>query len=330
MRKNQKILAILFSLLIVSFISLIVLYRGGRCPINIFINKQPIKQVKLNLSSSGKNEIKEFTDDLNNRISIKYPPQRIVSLAPNITEILFSLGLENRVAGVTRFCNFPEKAKQKEIVGGILDLNFEKILSLNPDLVIGTRGNSLQAIHRLKKLKVNIFAINFKESLEDLFRMIIKISEITGKKEDGIEFVKRIKNDIKKLKNEFKIKSSPKAFVCLDGKELWTAGKNTIINELIQKAGGINISSVNSFWFKMSKEEFLSKNPDIIFMMSKDENDYHRQLIELKQIPGIELISAIKDRKVFYLNEDLVSRPGPRIVEAFEEIIKGMTDAEKK
>ena len=120
-------------------------------------------------------------DDLGTTHTLGAPPERIISLAPNVTEILFALGLDEKIIGVTRYCNYPEKAQTKNRIGGMIDPDLEKIIHLRPDLIIAFRGNPLSVVHRLRDLKMPVFVLDEGTTLESIFDLIHKIGLITGK-----------------------------------------------------------------------------------------------------------------------------------------------------
>ncbi|MCK4431988.1 MAG: ABC transporter substrate-binding protein, partial [Candidatus Aminicenantes bacterium] len=124
---------------------------------------------------------KIIIDDLGYSHVIDSPPKRIISLAPNITEILFALGLGEKVVGVTRYCDYPREAKQKEKIGGMTNPSLEKIIALNPDLIVGFQGNTLRILERLRSLHLPVFAIEMGKTIESVFLIINTIGAITQK-----------------------------------------------------------------------------------------------------------------------------------------------------
>ncbi|MGQ9618632.1 MAG: ABC transporter substrate-binding protein [Candidatus Aminicenantia bacterium] len=250
------------------------------------------------------------------------PPTRIVSLSPAITEILYFIGAGNKVVGVTRYCDFPEEARKKEKVGGLIDVDIEKILRIDPDIVFVMKGNPLEIIDKIKGLGTKVFALK-SDSLNDIFDSMEKISLITGnlkksKKKIG-ELKKRVKEIELKAKGENR---KPKLFMSLDGRELWTCGKGTFINDLILRAGCKNIADFREGWFQISMEALIKQNPDIIILPSKDNADFSSNKDSLLSIPGLQEVNAMIKNKIFPINIDIIERPGPRIIDALEELYK--------
>jgi len=253
----------------------------------------------------------EVYDDLNRKIEFENPPDRIISLAPSITETLFFLGLGDKVAGVTRYCNFPPEARTKTIVGGVVDPNYEIIVSLKPDLIIMTvEGNTRESFNKLSNLGFKIFVTN-PRNFEGIFKTILDIGKICGVEKRAIDLVDSLKSELDKIKKINTSKTKPKIFVLLSLNPLMTAGKNTFINEIIENAGGINVGKNSKQNYPIfNREEILKVNPDIIILtdpkIEKDEL--------LKLFPEWKHIKAIKEDKIFKIDPDILLRPSPRVI----------------
>ncbi len=260
-------------------------------------------------------------DSLGTLFEFKSPPSKIVSLSPAITEILFFIGAGEKVAGVTRFCNFPSEAQKKEIVGGLLDIDIEKILKINPDIVVATRGNPINLIIRMKSLGINVFAIDIKDSIEDIFSAMEKISILTGNHKVAMVEIHKLRKRAKLIERKAKkAKSRPKVFIQLGHEQLWTCGKRTYLNDLISKAGCKNIGDFREGWFIISIEKLINQNPDLIIMLSKDKEEFYSSKKKLLSIPGVSNLNAVKYDSIYQIENDIMERPGPRIVDALEEI----------
>jgi iron complex transport system substrate-binding protein len=245
---------------------------------------------------------------LNRKIQFQNPPQRIVSLAPSITETLFSLGLGDRVVGVTRYCNYPPEAKKKQVIGGVVDPNYELIVSLNPDLIIMTvEGNTKESFERLSGLGFKIFVTN-PRNFDGIFKTMLDIGKICAVEERAKFLVDSLKAELERIE---KPKNKPKIFVLLSLNPLMTAGKNTFINEIIERAGGVNIGGrSNQNYPIFNREEILRENPDILILtdttLDKDEL--------LKNFPEWKHLKAVKENKIFKIDPDILLRPSPRVV----------------
>jgi iron complex transport system substrate-binding protein len=267
---------------------------------------------------------KSIMDDLGEIHILGSPPERIISLAPNITEILFALGLEEKIVGVTRYCNYPINARTKTRIGGLVDPDLEKIIHLQPDLVIAYRGNPLNLVHRLKDLGLPVFVLEAGTTVESALHLIERIGVVTRKEKASQGLVTRLKKNYKKIRDRLaNADIRPKVFINLHGKGLWTCGKNTFLNDLVLKAEAINIAGeVDRAWFNYNREELIHQNPDYIVVITKSKEDFLDVKTWFKEQSHLGSIEAIQNENIFLLNEDLVTRLGPRIFEAFEQLAR--------
>lgn len=277
----------------------------------------------LSLTAPGMQEM-SIKDDLGETHVLGPPPERIISLAPNITEILFALGLEENIVGVTRFCNYPINAQAKTRIGGLVDPDLEKIIHLHPDLIIAYRGNPLNLVLRLKDLGLPVFVLEAGTTMESVFHLIERIGLVTRKEEASQGLIDRLKQNYKKIRDRLENTDiRPKVFINLHGKGLWTCGKNTFLNDLVLKAEAINIAGeVDRSWFSYNREELIHQNPDYIVVLTKSKEDFLEIEKWFKEQSHLESIEAIQNENIFLLNEDLVTRLGPRIFEAFEQLAR--------
>ena len=280
--------------------------------------------LSLLCSISLNSQNKVIRDALGYPYTIKSPPQRIISLAPNITEILFALGMGNRIIGVTRYCDYPKETTEKEIIGGMIDPNLEKIIALNPDLVIGFRGNTLKVLERIKSLDLPLFALEMGASLESIFPLIKKIGTI-------IQMEKKADILTRSLRKKFtdillalrSVRHEPKVFLSLHGMGLWTCGKESFLNDLIKKARGVNIAGdIPRKWLHYNKEQFIHENPEVIIILSKSQEEFSKTKERITNENQFEGVRALSTGRIYFLDENLSTRPGPRLIDAFAELAR--------
>jgi len=267
---------------------------------------------------------KTIKDDLDFPFVITSPPQRIISLAPNITEILFDLDLGEKVVGVTRYCDFPEKALNKEKIGGMIDLNLEKIIALKPDLIIGFRGNPLRIIERLRSLHLPLFVLEMGTNLETVFIIIEKIGTITQKEEKAeilAESMKKRYNETQAALRD--VQHEPRVFLSIHGTGLWTCGKGSFLNDLVGKARGVNIAgNIPRKWLHYNREQLIRDNPEVIITLSKSQREFSRVKEWIKNEAHLKGIKAVETDRIYFLDENLATRPGPRLIDALEELAR--------
>jgi iron complex transport system substrate-binding protein len=260
-------------------------------------------------------------DDLGRPVYIEKTPQRIISLAPSITEILFALDLGDRVVGVTDYCDYPEEAKEKPKVGGYYTTNLEMIMAQEPDLVLADGHDPV--CQQLVNLGLTIVVLQPKD-IFGIFRNIELVGEITGKEQKAEKLIASLEARLNAVAEKTaRISQKPQVFAEIDATDLtkpWTAGPGSFIDALITLAGGENIVKVSGAWVQLSLEELIAADPDLIIvglMLPLTAE-------EVRQRPGAwQQLAAIKEGKVYAISDpSLTSRPGPRIIDGLEEMAK--------
>ncbi|MEW6226666.1 MAG: ABC transporter substrate-binding protein [Bacillota bacterium] len=265
------------------------------------------------------------TDSFGRQITIHEKPERFISLAPSNTEILFALRLAQEVVGVTTFCNYPPEAKDKEKVGGFSDPNIEKIVSLKPDLVLATSMHK-KVVGELADLGINVMALDAR-SVQEVMNAIQLVARIAGKTDVADEVVGEMQKKIDLVKSA--VKDIPegkrvKAFYLVWDEPIMTAGPNTLLHDLITLAGGVNIANdAGQQYPTYSLEVLVAKNPDVI-MAPRIHGGGGLDPEKIKTKTGWNVISAVKNNRIYLLEDDLVSRPGPRIVDGLLEVARAL------
>ena len=264
------------------------------------------------------------TDDTGNVFALKETPRRIVSLAPNITEILFALGLGDRVVGVTRYCDYPPEARAKDKIGGFIDPSVEKIRALDPGLVVAFRGNPWEVLNRLKALKVPVFILDIGERLEAVPETIVKIGRVTRREEEARAIVASLEAKLRAaLAEAARGSGRPRVFLNLAGKDLMTCGRSSYLHDLIVKAGGTNVAAgVPKTWSSYSREQLIRDDPDVVIILAPSAADFAAAREWFVRLPGLDSLRAVRSGQVRFLDENAASRVGPRLFDAFAELVK--------
>jgi iron complex transport system substrate-binding protein len=277
------------------------------------------------LASLAKPTTISVTDGLNRPVNLTSAAQRIVSLAPSNTEILFAIGAGSQVVGRDEFSDFPAEAKQLPSVGGSMGkYNFEEIAKLKPDLVLAAAINTPEQVKSLQDLGLTVYYLNNPKDLNGMFTNLEILAQLTGREKETTQLISSLKARVDAVTQEITTTSShPKAFYELDATDPtkpWTAGAGAYIDQLITAAGGINVASaLNSSYAQMSQEDLLVKNPDMIFL---GDGAYGVTADQVTKRPGWDVIQAVKDQKIYTFDDNLVSRPGPRMVDGLETLAK--------
>ncbi len=248
---------------------------------------------------------------------------RYISLAPSTTEILFALGLNENISGVSSYCNYPAEAKNKVKVGDFSHPNMEKIVSLKPDYIFCTGLEQAPVIAELRLLKFNVYVAD-PTDIEELLKTIENIGAITHREKEAVALIKRMRGDIEEIGAKVKIipqDKKVKVFVEIWHEPLMTAGKGSFIDEMVTLAGGINVAHETPRPFCMfSAEKVISLNPGCIIMTYMDKEP---PLKLMQARLGWNNIEAVKNKRVFNdINPDILLRPGPRITKGLKEIYK--------
>ena len=259
------------------------------------------------------------TDEIGRKINIKESPQRIVSLAPGITETLYALNLGDKIVGVTTFCNWPLQARQKPRVGGFTNPSIEKIVSLKPDLIIATAdGNRKDTVRQLARLGLPVYVTNPADT-DGILKSILHIGEITNREKDAGKLVAKLQKRLNNITMQINHKSKPRIFFQIGLEPVITAGKGTLINEVIERAGGINIAGRDTARYpRYSAEGIMGAAPDIIlFAPMASDKEFAAGKRFWQEFRGIP---AVDNNRIYPIDTDLISRASPRIVDAIEEM----------
>jgi iron complex transport system substrate-binding protein len=251
-------------------------------------------------------------DDLGRLIAINGTPERIISLAPSNTEILFALGLGDKVVGVTMYCDYPAEAQDKEKVGDYYEPDIEKIIALQPDLILATDFHRFDLIPALEEQGFAVFALA-PQTLEDVLESIQGIGQITDKETKALELVNGMTSKIEEIGEPTEeLEEEPRVFYMTWHDPMWTVGRNTWIDDLITVAGGMNIFSEYFESGAMVELEWVVfLNPEII-VTSEWSYDWALNATELAGT------NASQTDRIYTFDDDLAQRPGPRLVDGLD------------
>lgn len=272
-----------------------------------------------------------LTDDLGVKVALPYPPQRIVSLAPSLTEVLFALGVGNRIVGVTRYCDYPPEAKGKPKVGGPLDPNLELILAQRPDLILVARGTPMEVVNSLRSTGIPTLGLA-PQDWESILATIERLGQATGAHEAARRLVEEMQRRREAVLERVKSLPShrrPKVLLLVDRQALFTCGPGSFLHQLIEWAGGENIAADAPLpWPQYSMEKVLEKNPDVIVVMHREEEDPKALRQELlsrwREDERWRRVRAVHDGRLEVLPMDELTVPGPRLVKGLELLARSL------
>ena len=265
----------------------------------------------------------EVTDQLGRTVTLGKIPERIVSIAPSNTEILFALGLGDKVVGVTKYCDYPAEAQEKPNVGGFSTPNIEEIVALSPDLVVAASRHEEEIIPQLEEKGITVLGLEPK-TLDSILEAITLIGSVTGT-EEASKLVTSMENRIKAVTDRVSSLSEeekPRVFYLTWHDPLKTSGSGSINNELIEKAGGRNIFSDIEGVQNVDLETLVSRDPQVMIAgigMGTGEDQTLQYLTQESRLKNTE---AARNGSIYGIDMDLSGRGGPRIVEGLEEFAR--------
>ncbi len=263
-----------------------------------------------------------FIDDLGREVYLESIPQRIVSLAPSHTEILFALGLGDRVVGVTRYCNYPEEAKEKEKIGGFATPDVEKITALKPDLILAFGTLQKSFVTELEDKGQTVFWL-YPHNVKDILESFERIGEITGKVVAAKQLREKIEERIKAVEEgvrDIPEQERPTVFRVMGLDPLGTIGGDAFQTDVYRLAGGKNIfADTKKDYFELDLETLLKLDPDIIVIAGEDEAEAKARI---KSREGWEGLTAVKADRIVVISPELICRPSPRLAQTIEQLAK--------
>lgn len=301
---KKKIYLILSVLVIILSIAFSLLYFVQK---NIISEKNPLV----------------VTDTSNKEVSFTKYPQKIISLIPAATETIYDLNSQDKLIAVDSFSNYPEDTKNKTKLETSTSLNVESIVSLNPDVVFMSKmGQTIDQYNNLVNAGIKVVMVDA-TSIEETYTMINLIGKVLGKEKESTQIVDQMKLDFEDLKNSVKNKEAKTLYYEISPLEygLWTSGKGTFENEIMQMLNINNVFVDVEGWAQVSEEQVLAKNPQYIITTTKDYGNTNavEEILKRKNWNDIE---AIKKKQVYNIDPDIMGRPTKRLVEGAKELKK--------
>ena len=260
----------------------------------------------------------EVTDDASRTVTIKEEPKRIVSLAPANTEILAALGLEDRLVGVTTYDDYPPSVKDLPKMGDFVTPNIEAIGAAKPDLIVATTGVQADVLKQLEDLGAVVIAVD-PTTLDGLYEGITMLGDATGRTVEAGDLVGSMRDDIGSISAAVAKEDVVKAFVEIGQSPLFTVGSGTLIDEMLRAAGGANVVEQPGY-VAYSLEQLVKDDPEVYMATKGSMSDPS----DLEKRAGYNSLSAVEAKRVYLLDDNLVTRPGPRIVEGIRAMAQAM------
>jgi iron complex transport system substrate-binding protein len=267
----------------------------------------------------------KLTDGLGREITLATPAQRVVSLAGSNTEILFAVKAGSLVVGRDEFSDYPVEAINLPSIGGsFTKYNYEAIVALKPDLVLAAEINTIDQVKALEDLGITVFMVSNPTTLDEMYARLLTVAQLTGRTSEANTLVEKLKARVDSVQKVIAgVTFRPRVFYEMDSttpNAPFTAGPGTFVDLLIQQAGGENVgSSLGSSWPQISIEQLIILNPDMILL---GDAAYGVTTDSVKQRAGWNALTAVKNERIYPINDILVTRPGPRLVDGLEALAK--------
>ena len=266
-----------------------------------------------------------LTDAVGNEVTLETAPATIVSMIPSNTEILFELGLADEIVGVGDFDDYPAEAAEKEKIGG-QEFNVEAIVAMNPEIVFGHEsalGTSENGYQQIRDAGIPVFVVKNALDFDETYDTIETIGQATGKNDEAEKIITAMKLKVEEvLAKTATVENKKTVFVeTSPAPEIYTPGKDTFMDQMLEMIGAENVAADQEGWFVMDSEEILNRNPEVILVMY----DYIETAVEdVYARDGFDAITAIKEKEVIQVDENLTSRTGPRLALGLEAIAKAV------
>lgn len=281
-------------------------------------------------SEKGASEESSFPinikDDNGKEITIEKKPKKIVSLLPSTTEVLFALGLDKEIVGVSDYDNYPKAATTKQKVGS-QDMNVELILSLLPDVIFLDKYHADShgdVVKQLESAGIKTVTVGTQNSFAETYDSMQLIAKVTGTEAEAEKIISTMKAKVEEIKlKSKKVEEKKKVWIEISPQpDIYTTGKNTFMNEMLEMIGAENAAAHLEGWVKVSEEEAVNLNPDVVITTyGLFTENAEQQVLERK---GWQGVSAVKNEQVFDVNNDSVTRSGPRLIDGVEELAKAV------
>lgn len=258
-------------------------------------------------------ETRKVTDDLGRTLTVPLNITRVVSLAPSITENIFAVGAGDRLVGVTTYCNYPAEARLIQKVGDTLTPNLETIVALRPDIVFVSTASQIEAFKNTLEQNGIAVYVTDPRSIEDVLAGLGKLGELFGTVDRASAELNELQERLQDISKNVEGEKPVPVFIQISKEPLFTAGKESFLTAIVERAGGRSVTAdVATAYPKLSKETASAMEPEVIILSASDDNREPNEVF--KNSP------AVKKGRVYSIDADLLSRPGPRLIDGLEQI----------
>ena len=266
---------------------------------------------------------REVVDETGRTVRVPQPVNRIVSLAPSLTETIYALGLQDHLVGDTDYCDYPPEAQKKTKVGGVINPSLEQIATLHPDIVLVTKTiNRLETVNSLENLGISSYSTDLPRTIAEIISSTKKLSDLLGVPEAGVSVADEMQRHLSDLRNRLGNVPAKRVLFVVWTQPLISVGKATFIADALRQAGAVSVIDSDQAWPQVSLEEVAHLQPDyLVFAESHSSETTASTVDTLATLPGWRIVDAVTKHRVAVIS-DAVNRPAPRIVSAIEDLAK--------
>ena len=265
--------------------------------------------------------VRIVTDEMGRAVRVPLEVRRIVSLAPNMTETIYALGAQDRLVGVSSYCDWPAEAQQKAKVGGTTNPSIEQIVALKPDLVLAAKtANRLETVEALERLGIPVWTNN-PQTVDDVFSSTRRIAELIGADAAGDALVEKLRVRLADLRSRLEGRPPKTVLFVVWHDPLITIGRNTFLADAVRTAGATLAVDLEQDWPRLSLEEVVRVQPEYLVFAASHSQEIKPTLEDLRTRPGWRSLNAVRDARAAVIS-DAVNRPAPRLIDAIEELAR--------
>jgi iron complex transport system substrate-binding protein len=265
---------------------------------------------------------KDFVDEVGRTVRIPQPVQRIVSLAPSLTETVYAVGLQDRLVGDTDYCDYPPDAQKKTKVGGAINPSIEQIAVLRPDVVLVTKSlNRLETVHALEGLGIPAYGTEDPHTVEEIISSTLRLAEVLGVPEAGSTLAASLQKRLAALQKQLSGVLPRRVLFVVWTDPLLSVGKNTFIADALRRAGAVSVVDSTQSWPQMNLEEVVHLQPDFLIFAASHSDGGPPEIDVLATRTGWNGMDAVRNRR-FAVISDAINRPAPRIFSAIEDLAR--------
>jgi iron complex transport system substrate-binding protein len=264
-----------------------------------------------------------FMDEIGRRVDVPMDVKRIVSLAPNLTEIVFALGEGNHLAGDTDFCDYPPEATQKPHVGGPMNPNFEQIVALKPDLILATSINRRETVEALERLGLPVLYVTDPHSVDEMITSVEHLGRVLNAEKTAVPLVEDLRGRLSDLDRRLAGTAPRRVLFVVWTDPLISIGRDTFIADALRRAGAQSAVDTTAEWPRVSLEEIVRLQPEVVVFASAHAGDIQHDIDALRTRPGWRDLSALRRGDIVVISE-AINRPAPRMVDAIEQLARAL------